>query len=133
MPDIDLSRIPLDEPLRDLPPTEGNQSRRQVVLDMARRDNLTLRQVARRMAGGRGHPSLCGTPVQIADQMQAWLEAGAADGFNIMPPMFPAMFDDFARMVVPELQRRGIFRTEYEGATLRENLGLRRPAAKRPQ
>jgi FMN-dependent oxidoreductase (nitrilotriacetate monooxygenase family) len=132
MPDVDLSGVPLDEPLRDLPPTEGNQSRRQVVLDIARRENLTFRQVARRMTGSRGHTQIYGTPAQIADKMQEYLECDAADGFNIMPPLFPTFFREFVEQVVPELQRRGIFRTEYEGGTLRENLGLKRPAAKPP-
>ena len=80
------------------------------------------------MAGGRGHLSLVGSAADVADQLQAWFEQGGADGFNIMPPTLPGGLDDFARLVVPELQRRGLFRTRYEGRTLRDHLGLARPA-----
>ncbi len=79
------------------------------------------------VAGGRGHYSLIGTPAQIADELQRWFENGAADGFNILVPHLPGGLEDFAQGVVPELQRRGLFRTEYSGTTLRENLGLARP------
>ncbi len=94
---------------------------------LAKRDNLTVRQLAQ-IAGGYGGLQMVGTAVEIADTMQAWLETEASDGFNIMFPTVPAGLDDFATLVVPELQRRGIFRREYEGRTLRENLGLERPA-----
>ncbi|MCU1345779.1 MAG: ssuD, partial [Acidimicrobiia bacterium] len=79
-------------------------------------------------AGGRGHRVFAGTPVQVADQIEEWFEAGAADGFNIMPPLLPQGLDAFVDLVVPELQRRGLFRTEYTGTTLREHYGLSRPA-----
>lgn len=95
---------------------------------MARRDNMTLRQLSNLVAGARGHRIVWGTPAQIADTMQEWFEGGAADGFNIMPPYFPTQFERFVESVVPELQKRGLFRTAYEGNTLRENLGLKRPA-----
>ena len=89
-------------------------------------DDLTVRQLAQRMGGYSG-PALLGTPVMIADQMEELLTTNACDGFNIMFPFLPAGLDDFVERVVPELQRRGIFRREYEGTTLRENLGLPRP------
>ena len=79
------------------------------------------------LAGARGHWVVVGTPQTIADQMQLWFENGAADGFNVMPPVLPESLDDFVELVIPELQRRGLFRTAYEGSTLRENLGLERP------
>ncbi len=82
-----------------------------------------------RIAGARGHRQICGTPAQIADQMQEWFEAGAADGFNVMPPWLPGGIDVFIEEVVPILRRRGLFRTEYTGSTLRDHLGLERPAS----
>ncbi|GAA0965340.1 LLM class flavin-dependent oxidoreductase [Acrocarpospora macrocephala] len=126
---VDLSDHPLDEPLPEISPeTEGQQSRVKLVLDLASRDNLTLRQLIARLAGGRGHRVLAGTPELIADQIQEWFEQGAADGFNIMPPVLPSGLADFVDHVVPVLQARGLFRYEYEGRTLRENYGLARPA-----
>lgn len=80
------------------------------------------------MATARGHRTILGTPETIADQLEEWFINGAADGFNIMPPILPTGLDEFVNLVVPVLQKRGLFRTEYEGSTLRENLGLRRPA-----
>lgn len=80
------------------------------------------------MQGARGHREIKGTPAQIANQMQEWFENGAADGFNVMPPYLPGGLDDFVDMVIPVLQERGLFRREYKGSTLRENLGLKRPA-----
>src|SRR5581483_11219598 len=91
--------------------------------------NLTIRQLYQRVAGARGHRTIWGTPVQIADQLEEWFVNDAADGFNIMPPYLPGGLDDFVDLVVPELRRRGLFRTEYEGRTLRENLGLARPTS----
>ncbi len=93
---------------------------------LAKRENLTVRQIAGRL-GGYGGLAVMGTPKMIADQMQEWLETEASDGFNVMFPYLPGGLDDFVNLVVPELQRRGLFRTEYEGKTLRENLGLPRP------
>ena len=98
----------------------------QRMVDLARRDKLTVRQLAQRV-GGYGGLSFVGTAKTIADQMEEWLVGRGSDGFNIMFPFLPAGLDDFVDKVVPELQRRGIFRKEYEGATLRENLGLPRP------
>ena len=95
-------------------------------IDLARRENLTVRQLAQRLGGYAGL-AMVGTPATIADAMEAWLDADACDGFTVMFPYLPAGLDDFTDRVVPELQRRGLFRREYEGATLRENLGLPRP------
>ncbi len=126
---FDLSEYPLDGPLPDLPLTEsGQQSRQKLLTELAGEGKLSLAELGRKIAGGRGHYSVVGTAVQIADQMQAWFEQGAADGFNVLVPHLPGGLEDFANEVVPELQRRGLFRTEYEGHTLRENLGLARPA-----
>jgi len=126
---FDLSGYPLDGPLPELPLTDsGQQSRQQLLTELAGAENLTLAQLGRRIAGGRGHYSLIGTPTQIADELQAWFEQGAADGFNVLVPHLPGGLEDFAVSVVPELQRRGLFRTEYQGTTLREHLGLARPA-----
>jgi len=123
----DASGFDLDAPLPDIPQTNASQSGRDALVALARRDNLTVRQLAQEM-GGYGGLQMVGTPGEIADTMQEWLEAEASDGFNVMFPTVPAGLDDFVDMVVPELQRRGLFRREYEGPTLRENLGLPRPA-----
>ncbi|MGE0222427.1 MAG: LLM class flavin-dependent oxidoreductase [Acetobacteraceae bacterium] len=122
----DLSGYPLDGPVPE-PRDPELRSRAKLMLDMARRENLTIRQLYLKMSSGRGHRTVIGTPAQIVDAMQAWVEARAADGFNIIPSHLPAGIEDFVELVVPELQRRGLFRTEYEGRTLRENLGLRIP------
>ncbi|MFN6563481.1 MAG: LLM class flavin-dependent oxidoreductase [Nostoc sp. ChiSLP01] len=123
----DLSKYPLDGPLPDLPDTNGGKSRLQLITDLARRENLTIRQLYLWIAGARGHRTILGTPEQIADQLEDWFVNDGADGFNIMPPWLPGGLDEFVDLVIPELQRRGLFRTEYEGRTLRENLGLPRP------
>ncbi|MBD9676482.1 LLM class flavin-dependent oxidoreductase [Pseudomonas sp. PDM18] len=126
---FDLSAYPLDGPLPELPLTDSGQRSRQLLLtELAGRENLTLAQLGRRIAGGRGHYSLIGTPAQIADELQAWFEGGAADGFNVLVPHLPGGLEDVANYVVPELQRRGLFRLEYSGSTLRDHLGLKRPA-----
>ncbi|MFC7690458.1 hypothetical protein ACFQY5_13530 [Paeniroseomonas aquatica] len=96
-------------------------------LALARRENLTIRQLYSRIAAGFGGRVLVGTPEMIVDNMVEWMEAGAADGFNLCPPVLPLGLDDFVEMVLPELHRRGLFRTEYEGTTLRENLGVPMP------
>jgi FMN-dependent oxidoreductase (nitrilotriacetate monooxygenase family) len=129
---FDLSGFPLDEPLPDLPPTEtGQRSRQHLLSSLAREGGLTLRQLALKVAGGRGHLSVVGTAGDVADVLQQWFEEGGADGFNVMPPTVPAGLDDFARLVVPELQRRGLFRTRYDGRTLRDHLNLARPEVTR--
>ncbi|GKU84708.1 LLM class flavin-dependent oxidoreductase [Niallia sp. NCCP-28] len=128
---VDLSGYPLDGPLPDLPDLDqvnGGKSRFKLLKDLADREGLTIRQLYQRIAGARGHREIKGTPEQIADQMQEWFENGAADGFNIMPPFLPGGLEDFVDLIIPELQKRGLFRTEYTGNTLRENLGLKRPA-----
>jgi alkanesulfonate monooxygenase SsuD/methylene tetrahydromethanopterin reductase-like flavin-dependent oxidoreductase (luciferase family) len=89
---------------------------------MARRQNMTLRDLYNIAAAARGHWVICGTPKSIADTLEEWFEAGLADGFMIQPAYFPGAFDDFVDLVVPELQRRGLFRREYQGSTLREHL-----------
>jgi FMN-dependent oxidoreductase (nitrilotriacetate monooxygenase family) len=125
---FDLSSYPVDGPLPELPETNGGKSRQRLLLDLARRENLTIRQLYLRIAGARGHQQVVGTPASIVDQLQQWFEEGGADGFNIMSPWLPGGLEDFIELVLPELRRRGLFRTEYEGRTLRENLDLPRPA-----
>ncbi|MFP5464266.1 MAG: LLM class flavin-dependent oxidoreductase [Gammaproteobacteria bacterium] len=126
---VDASKFDLDGPLPDdLPPTNASHTSRQKLVDMARRDGLTVRQLAQYVGGAFGTLEMIGTPALIADQMQEWLESRACDGFNVMFPYLPGGLDDFVEQVVPELQRRGLFRRDYEGTTLREHLGLTRPA-----
>jgi FMN-dependent oxidoreductase (nitrilotriacetate monooxygenase family) len=122
----DASRFDPDGPLPEIPESNASKSGRERAVEMARHENLTVRQLAQRMGGFSGLAML-GTPASIADQMEEWLETEGSDGFTIMFPFLPAGLDDFVERVVPELQRRGLFRREYEGRTLRENLGLPRP------
>ncbi|GGF05189.1 nitrilotriacetate monooxygenase component A/pristinamycin IIA synthase subunit A [Aliidongia dinghuensis] len=123
---VDASGFDLDAPLPDIPQTNQSQSGQSALVALARRENLTVRQLAQ-LVGGYGGLQMVGTAGEIADTMQEWLESEASDGFNIMFPTVPAGLDDFADLVVPELQRRGLFRREYEGTTLRDHLGLKRP------
>lgn len=123
----DASRFEPDALLPEIPATNASQSSRERVVELARDDELTVRQLAQRLGGFAGL-SMVGTAVTIADQMEEWLETGGSDGFNIMFPFLPAGLDDFVDKVVPELQRRGLFRRDYVGTTLREHLGLPRPA-----
>ncbi|MGX9147265.1 LLM class flavin-dependent oxidoreductase [Mesorhizobium sp. 128a] len=129
--DADLSGYNLDGPFpRELISVEGERgasSRFHVVLDIIERENPTIRQLLHRLAGARGHWVQAGTPEQIADNIQEWFDNGAADGFNVMPPYLQGGFDVFAEEVVPILRRRGLFRHDYEGATLRDHFGLPRP------
>lgn len=125
--EFDLADYPVDAPLPELPETNLAKSRQRLLIELARRENLTIRQLYLWIAGARGHRQIWGTPQQIADQLEEWFVQGGADGFNIMPPHLPGGLDIFVDRVIPELQRRGLFRTEYEGRTLRENLGLPRP------
>jgi FMN-dependent oxidoreductase (nitrilotriacetate monooxygenase family) len=122
----DASEFELDGPLPEIPESNASQSSRQRIVERARRENLTVRDLAR-IAGSYGGHALVGTPAMIADEMEAWLDGEACDGFNVMFPYVPGGLDEFVDQVVPELQRRGLFRKEYEGRTLRENLGLPRP------
>ncbi len=123
---VDASGFDPDGQLPPIPETNASKSGQQRLVEVATRDRLTVRQLAERV-GGYGGLSFVGTPQTIADKMQEWLETEGCDGFNIMFPFLPQGLDDFVDRVVPELQKRGIFRTEYEGHTLRENLGLPRP------
>jgi len=125
---VDLSSYPVDGPLPPLPETNGGKSRQQLLIDLAQRENLSIRDLYLRIAGARGHQQVVGTPQGIADQLQQWFEEGGADGFNIMSPWLPGGLDDFIEHILPELRRRGLFRTEYQGTTLREHLGLSRPS-----
>nr|WP_264047998.1 LLM class flavin-dependent oxidoreductase [Methylobacterium sp. FF17] len=124
----DLSAYPDDAPVPDLPETEGGRSRQALILPLARREGLTIRELSLLIAGARGHWTLVGTASRIADALQERFEAYGADGFNIMPPTLPGGLDDFAALVIPELQRRGLFRTDYAGRTLRAS----RPAEAAP-
>jgi FMN-dependent oxidoreductase (nitrilotriacetate monooxygenase family) len=121
----DASGFDPDAPLPHIPESNASKSGRERVIDLARREKLTVRQLAQRV-GGYSDLAFVGTAKTIADQMEEWLFSAACDGFNIMFPHLPAGLDDFVEYLVPELQRRGLFRTEYEGSTLRENLGLQR-------
>src|SRR6266481_4233232 len=128
----DFSHLPLDRPLvpEDFPDPDTVQAARtrtEVILNLVRREKPTLRQLLASLAGARGHFTFAGTPEQIADLIEDWFKDGAADGFNIMPPLLPSMLDVFSAEVIPLLQRRGLFRTAYEGLTLREHYGLSWP------
>ncbi|MFZ2007074.1 MAG: LLM class flavin-dependent oxidoreductase, partial [Stellaceae bacterium] len=128
----DFSHLPLDRPLapEDFPDpgtVQAARSRTEVILNLVRRDKPTLRQLLGYLAGARGHYVTAGTPEQIADLIEDWFEDGAADGFNIMPPLLPAQLDIFSAEVIPLLQRRGLFRTAYEGETLRDHYRLTWP------
>ncbi|KQV05407.1 MULTISPECIES: LLM class flavin-dependent oxidoreductase [unclassified Kitasatospora] len=130
---IDLTDHPLDEPLPPLPPVteiNGAKSRFELIRDLAERDRLTLRQLVGRLGGGRGHQVVVGTPEQLADHIETWFTQGAADGFNIMPPILPDGLTDFVEQVLPILRKRGLFREGYTGRTLREHYGLPRPAGR---
>ncbi|MDA1325398.1 MAG: LLM class flavin-dependent oxidoreductase [Proteobacteria bacterium] len=123
----DASKYDPDGPLPDnIPESNAGQSSREKAIRVAREDNLTVRQLAQRLGG---HSSTCimGTPEMIADEMEEWLMTGGSDGFTIQFPYVPQGIDDFVDQVIPVLQKRGLFRTEYEGKTLRENMGLPRP------
>ncbi len=124
---VDLSPYPFDGPLPDFEGNKNRMSNPPALAKLARREGLTIRGLALRFAAARGHLMLRGTPSMIADQMEHWFKSGACDGFIFMPVYLPGALDDFVDQVIPELQRRGLFRKEYEGKTLRENLGLARP------
>lgn len=128
---VDLTGYDVNAPLPNFGEMEDKtnpQIRTNIIRDIAARENLhTLREVYERIAGARGHREIVGTPEQIVDQLEEWFLNEGADGFNIMPPTFPEGFNDIVDLVIPELQRRGLFRTEYESNTLRGNLGLSVP------
>lgn len=123
----DASKFDQDKPLPDsIPESNASKSGRERAIALGKRDSLTVRQLAQRLGGYSGL-AMVGTPVSIADEMEEWLETEGSDGFTVMFPYLPGGLDDFVERVVPELQRRGLFRRDYEGTTLRENLGLPRP------
>ena len=122
----DASGFDPDAKLPPIPETNASKTGRERVLELAEREGLTVRQLAQRLGGYAGL-AFVGTPATIADEMEEWLETRGSDGFNVMFPYLPGGLDDFVDRVVPELQRRGLFRTEYEGTTLRDHLGLPRP------
>jgi alkanesulfonate monooxygenase len=122
----DASKFDLDGPLPEIPESNATKSGRERAVMAAEKEGLTVRQLAQRLGGYSGL-AMVGTPVTIADEMEEWLYTRGTDGFTIMFPFLPEGLSDVVDKVVPELQRRGLFRTEYEGTTLRENLGLPRP------
>ncbi|WP_405175605.1 LLM class flavin-dependent oxidoreductase [Paenibacillus sp. FSL H8-0261] len=128
---IDLSGYDVDEPLPEFSSIEDETNPRiryNIIRDIAKRENLqSIRAIYERIAGARGHREIVGTPEQIVDQLEEWFLNEGADGFNVMPPHFPEGFNDIVELVIPELQRRGLFRTEYDSNTLRGNLGLSVP------
>jgi len=121
---IDLSQCDLEGPLPPIQASNASHSRKDLLIELANRNNYTIRQLARHVAGARGHFQLIGSPTQIADEMEYWFKEKATDGFNIMAPWLPGGFEDFTALVIPELRRRGLFRQEYTGKTLREHLDL---------
>ena len=131
----DFSHLPLDRPLTtdDFPDpstVQAARSRTEVILGMVMREKPTLRQLLAKLAGARGHFIFTGTPEQVADELELWFKSGAADGFNLMPPIIPWMLEVFVEEVVPLLQQRGVFREEYKGTMLRDHYGLKRPPVK---
>lgn len=130
---VPVEELDLDQPLpRDVrPPSaiEGNRTRYEIVTELAWRENLTVRELLWKLGGGRGHRTFTGTPEQVADNLQRWFESGAADGFNVMAPVMPSGLETFVDEVIPLLRRRGLFREEYAGTTLREHYGLPVPVA----
>ena len=131
----DFSHLPLDRPLStdDFPDpstVQAARSRTEVIVGMVTREKPTLRQLLAKLAGARGHFIFTGTPEQVADELELWFKSGAADGFNLMPPIIPWMLEVFVEEVVPLLQKRGMFREEYKGTSLRDHYGLKRPPVK---
>ncbi|MEH7419414.1 LLM class flavin-dependent oxidoreductase [Neobacillus drentensis] len=127
---VDVTSVPLDGPLPNLPDSkeiQGHQSRTKLIIELAQRENLTIKQLLIRLGGGRGHYTISGTPKSIADQLEYWFLNGAADGFNIMPQIMKRDLDLFVDLVIPELQHRQLFRTEYSGNTLRDHYNLPLP------
>jgi FMN-dependent oxidoreductase (nitrilotriacetate monooxygenase family) len=126
---VDASKLDLDGPLpENLPEPENGKGRMKQLIELAHRENLTIRQLVLRFGVARGHLQLIGSPARVADVIEEWFTEGGADGFNVVPPLLPGGFEDFVELVVPELQRRGVFHRDYSGATYRENLGLARPS-----
>lgn len=121
---FDFSSYDLNAPLPELPPSNAGQTRRENIIALAKRENLSIRDIALRHAVTAGHLEVVGTPTQIADRMEAWFREGACDGFNLKPPVFPADADKFYQTVLPELRRRGLFRSQYPSRSFRSNLGI---------
>jgi alkanesulfonate monooxygenase SsuD/methylene tetrahydromethanopterin reductase-like flavin-dependent oxidoreductase (luciferase family) len=128
---VPVEQLELDSQLPDNLPAESEiedfKSRYSLIVEMGRRERLTIRQIIGRLGGGRGHFTFTGTPEQVADTIEEWFTNGAADGFNIMPPLLPSGLELFVEHVVPILRARGLFRHEYTGRTLRDHYGLPRP------
>jgi alkanesulfonate monooxygenase len=130
---FDLSEYDVDGPLPDIPEhygTDTGQTSLRNVVRWARDENLTIRQCYERFAGARGQRTLKGSPIDIVDNMESWFRGYGVDGFLVHPAYLPGGLDDFVDLVIPELQSRGLFRSEYEGTTLRENMGLQRPSSR---
>jgi alkanesulfonate monooxygenase SsuD/methylene tetrahydromethanopterin reductase-like flavin-dependent oxidoreductase (luciferase family) len=132
---VNLNDYDLDDPVpldkaksADVVDFHSHRSRQGLILDAARRGGYTIRQLLHRSNGGHGHITITGTAIQTADLIEKWITNHAADGFNLLPHLFPTGLETFVDKVIPELQNRGLFRTEYEGMTLRERIGLRRRA-----
>lgn len=121
---LDLTGYDIEGPLPPAPPTEGMKSRQTLIRQSADENGYSIRQLYEWVASARGHYTIVGSATQVADVLEQWFTKGAADGFNILPPWLPTGLTDFVDLVIPELQRRGLFRTTYEGRTLRANLGL---------
>jgi alkanesulfonate monooxygenase SsuD/methylene tetrahydromethanopterin reductase-like flavin-dependent oxidoreductase (luciferase family) len=119
---VDLSKYPIDQPLQDIQIEQGARGSFEVILQGTKSQGLTLGEAARRFATSELCPQIVGTPKSVADQLQDYFEARACDGFILTPTVFPGTWEQFARSVVPELQRRGVFRLDYTGRTLREHL-----------
>ncbi len=126
----DVSQYPLDSLVPDMPLPDSSHGFARTMLAKALRERMTWRDMFNLAGAARGHWVVCGTPEEVADTLQEWFEARAADGFNILPAWFPGAFDEFVDQVVPILQRRGLFRTDYAGTTLRDHLGLARPRSR---
>jgi N-acetyl-S-(2-succino)cysteine monooxygenase len=127
---FDFRSYPIDGPVPEVPKSDVLSSRVDSMVASAQRERLSIRQLYQRFVASRGHCLVVGTPSDVADLMSEWFTTGAADGFNFMAPYFPGGLDDFVALVIPELQRRGLYRTRYEGSTLRDNLGLRLPVSR---
>ncbi len=122
--------MPLDA-FPDVAAVEGHRSRTALVIELTKREKLTIRQLLHRLAGARGHQTFVGSTDQLADRIEHWFSNGAADGFNFMPAYLPGGLEDFVDGVIPILQRRGLFRRDYEGTTLRDHYDLPRPEGRR--
>jgi hypothetical protein len=127
---FDFRGFPVDGPVPEIPKSNVLSSRVDTMVASARAEQLSIRQLYQRFAATRGHFSVFGTPGYVVDKKSEWFFKVAADGFNFMAPILPGGLDDFVNLVVPELQRRGLYRTHYEGITLRDNLGLKTPVSR---